>query len=1743
MSTKEDDVNVVPSGPTDQEGHVKEKNASIDPLINISEDPEITKEDLELLEEEKREIESSLSNSSDPNGSSKAFLAFLNTIERKVPFHKIDFLTEFGATELFFISGDALLCWAFEQSHNDFNRNGGQSLPLLWTVEKFLQELLVRNGTFRIFFFKDYQSIWEGKKAMARNLIVNHLRERTDIPIDEFEFPWQDPKTWKAHLDHFQAAFLLLKLTCKEQKDVKNLNFEIIQKAFLALYQNDHVLDVDEIEFVGSKVIAFSAEPSRTLEEYLQGQNLPAKLVSLPSLKRNEEDSSLKSEGKDKFEGSNLRSRIFLEALSTFLSNEKDLNGKQVLLSKLLVHYLNVLEAIPLTHRVHSLPSSFTESGIRGEIDSFLDKICRYAEPLLRKTLSSGEKRTERDAISLADLYDFKLYYVIVILAEDCEEEPKEWKEIVEGKTLPSIELIGSSQFKQDLSDASKSNVTQKREKVPKFNSEMLNQLIPDFLEKRYEGRETEDIGSQKQKEDHQTFKADYHFHSSMKLNDGLDKYEFKKQEVVIPNWKQLKLMQKSEAALTKYAQNLLQDSVIKRVVLAQEDTTIERQRKKTTALDALKDSKKPGESGGKSEEKEVKKKGKKVEKQVVKKADLIRQKVSADKHTKNQSSHQTRLDHLQSNLKTLLKNGKHSGNECRKLLEEIERHAVECFNEKQYSVGTDAVLVVTDFWESMQTKEGFKASSIVERVYCLLQLILRACPPSEISESQKNSIHKMAELTGFSDFVSDVETHLEFKPKASKSKKEAKPKENEKKSSNSSAIRYQLLNVSYNLRRPKGKSSDLRVNFMPDDWQRKLLDVIDAEESALICAATSSGKTFASFYAMESVLRLDSNSVMVFVAPSKALVNQMEAEICARFSKNYKAAGKYVCGVFTRDFRKNMDNCQVLVTVPACLEILMMSPSRVGWTRNIKYVVLDEVHCIGQENGEVWQRLLLMLPCPFLALSATIGNLQDLYEWMKGISESRGRRMHLVHHKERYNYLKLTYLDTSADLKSLNPLFAVNTKSVIRSGEMPDVKLLPQDCIGTLNLLKDIKDQKLHHEWRELQPEQFFSYMKNEKTWNIGMSEASEWERRVKEFFIKCLQAYPKETEEILAKSDVGMKTHSCEKDEDVFQLLEQMRSKDLLPTIVFHLNRAGCEKYALSLSRKLAKEEENYRREKGTQEKIEKLQEQIEKESVREKRDRDIIEQAQAEEKEIPADVESRRDHLLSLKNKLNLISQIDPKHAFFLRNVAVTMEDIKEHWKWAKKEDPLVQALMRGIGVHHGGLDKGYRKAVERMFRLRQLSVIFGTATLSLGLNMPCKSVVICRDSIFLNGIQFRQMSGRAGRRGFDQEGIVILAGLPESKIKRLLANRLPDIISSSPVTPTSVLRLLTMYECTKKDPYGLEVAKTFLNHPLSFFKSNGVSKQTVMKSHMLFSAEYLLREGIVNQEGVPIASAGVVHHLFYLEPENFWVAALLRSGAFDCLVQENVSVIDQQLHLMEVLANIFFRIPLHKSQLLEKNRGPSIVLLPSLPKSFSNFLKQHEKRLRRYTLDYAHFFVEQFRDQLPADDVLPLSGLSLVPSSSSSSTISDRLKESSGKREIVSSFVAMSGVREEESSLTEVCDTLRNGIAIDKAIMPVNNIEGDVLNCFAVDFLRHGIASALIRYNRIRHEILWESLREFSLVLSTLAVEARMRADGLKVPSPPAEAIAKLFEGTSNTFKEQFANSFAQGNNKTIPVPGV
>ena len=139
--------------------------------------------------------------------------------------------------------------------------------------------------------------------------------------------------------------------------------------------------------------------------------------------------------------------------------------------------------------------------------------------------------------------------------------------------------------------------------------------------------------------------------------------------------------------------------------------------------------------------------------------------------------------------------------------------------------------------------------------------------------------------------------------------------------------------------------------------------------------------------------------------------------------------------------------------------------------------------------------------------------------------------------------------------------------------------------------------------------------------------------------------------------------------------------------------------------------------------------------------------------------------------------------------------------------------MKGIAYGICYHHSGLNNKQRMAVESMLQMKFLNVVVATTTLAVGIHVPCKTVVIAGDEIYLTPLTYRQMSGRAGRRGVDNVGRVIFLGVPERKVKRLMTANLPKLTGSFPISTTLCLRLLTVVkevrqrgrktECARQD----------------------------------------------------------------------------------------------------------------------------------------------------------------------------------------------------------------------------------------------------------------------------------------------------------------------------------------------------
>jgi len=139
-----------------------------------------------------------------------------------------------------------------------------------------------------------------------------------------------------------------------------------------------------------------------------------------------------------------------------------------------------------------------------------------------------------------------------------------------------------------------------------------------------------------------------------------------------------------------------------------------------------------------------------------------------------------------------------------------------------------------------------------------------------------------------------------------------------------------------------------------------------------------------------------------------------------------------------------------------------------------------------------------------------------------------------------------------------------------------------------------------------------------------------------------------------------------------------------------------------------------------------------------------------------------------------------------------VAGALASLSEQDRALPQARALLPLLRRGVGVHHSGLLPVLKEAVELLFGEGLLKVLFATETFSTGLNMPAKTVVFARARKF-DGAGFRwlrsgeyiQMAGRAGRRGKDDRGVVVmlLDEKMEPSAAREMLRGLPDPLVSA------------------------------------------------------------------------------------------------------------------------------------------------------------------------------------------------------------------------------------------------------------------------------------------------------------------------------------------------------------------------
>jgi ATP-dependent RNA helicase HelY len=133
--------------------------------------------------------------------------------------------------------------------------------------------------------------------------------------------------------------------------------------------------------------------------------------------------------------------------------------------------------------------------------------------------------------------------------------------------------------------------------------------------------------------------------------------------------------------------------------------------------------------------------------------------------------------------------------------------------------------------------------------------------------------------------------------------------------------------------------------------------------------------------------------------------------------------------------------------------------------------------------------------------------------------------------------------------------------------------------------------------------------------------------------------------------------------------------------------------------------------------------------------------------------------------------------------------------------------LSGLEAGFAAHHAGMVPPFKEAVEACFAEALVKVVFATETLSLGINMPARSVVIEKLTKFtgerhepLTPGEYTQLTGRAGRRGIDDLGHAIVLWspfVPFDQVAGLASTRTYALSSSFRPTYNMAANLVRRY----------------------------------------------------------------------------------------------------------------------------------------------------------------------------------------------------------------------------------------------------------------------------------------------------------------------------------------------------------
>lgn len=600
---------------------------------------------------------------------------------------------------------------------------------------------------------------------------------------------------------------------------------------------------------------------------------------------------------------------------------------------------------------------------------------------------------------------------------------------------------------------------------------------------------------------------------------------------------------------------------------------------------------------------------------------------------------------------------------------------------------------------------------------------------------------------------------------------------------------------------------------FKLENWQCDILAAIDERRSAVVCAPTSSGKTLLSTYTCKKA-----EGTVLFVLPSEVLVWQIAATYYEFFRGNVTIATDLIT------FQEISGGAQVYIGTPRAVEKSLLKARGAageemkkgmrefmildGGYKQFDYLVLDEVHTLNGPEGDALQRIIRCCNCPFLALSATIGNAVQLQSWLSEVrnehvladvidapKEVPKEQVMLKEHfarfinLQRYVVVESEGKDGKQKMKmvKLHPVAAMTPERLQNSPDLiAALSMTPTDMIDLWKRMKAIFPGTALQDQDD--PEIFFkSEADNHR---ITLNQTKEYETRLKARLSILSKSHP-ELYEKLRKAQLPPPLEAKKDVSDMlYGVVKQLKDSDLLPGVAFQLDTYGAFSMFQTLVSRLESEQvaefPNYRKDliKLAREKA-----QMRKVAAGQA---SRVNAAEAEEdaKSGFTDESLTQEDTTKPHDKY-VLSPAGKRLSFF--EVEDIIADMKKAGEKVDINHALIRGLRRGIAIYTNEVGFScYRRQVQMLAQKGRLAVVFSDEALAYGVNMPFRSCVFCGDmGDSLTALIAQQMQGRAGRRGMDVQGNVIYLGMEWPYIENLMLGQITNVVGKEPRFPTMAL----------------------------------------------------------------------------------------------------------------------------------------------------------------------------------------------------------------------------------------------------------------------------------------------------------------------------------------------------------------